>query len=493
MGRREPTRSVSKLPDAADTPFVEFVLDRGAASDNGATPWTTTIGVGTPPQPLRIMLDTGTVNTWVTASCCSTEACRQHKAFDPEASTTFVPGQQAPTSVSFGPWGSMGVVLGNDVCHLDYEKAGKRSLKSFKEAMSLYLAVSYDGKQFSELDCDGGFAIPSIPCQQPSALLEELQRQRLIRHAIASFWFDPVRGEGRCLLGALDRKRFDPSTANLLPLHPLEGELAYLWSVRLDHLQVGRRPLGKDIDFVLDTGSSVFKGGHSIIHRLLEAITDQGRRPTTVSSTAALAAYPELTLTLGGIAYRLTPQQYFMQLAPDRWLLGVQYLEGLPEELLVVGSVFLDTVYSAYFLGDGDNTGPAVLLATPVNAQRSISGVWVNEFGSVLEIGPLAIDGTFRGRYRSDTGATGVYPVMGVADPDPVGDSIAVAFSVNWRSLEGAPEPSWHWVSAFSGLMQLQGGEEVLSTIYLLQQNQSPTVKAWQATAVYPSTFKRRT
>ena len=493
MGHHEPQHSlVTELPDAVDTPYVEFVLDRGAASDNGATPWTTTIGVGTPPQPMRIMLDTGTVNTWVTASCCSTEACRQHKAFDPEASTTFVPGQKAPTSVSFGPWGSMGVVIGKDVCHLNYEKAGKRSLTPLTEAMSLYLAVSYDGKQFSELDCDGGFAIPSIPCQQPSALLEELQRQQLIRHAIASFWFDPVRGEGRCLLGALDRKRFDPTTVNHLPLRPLEGELEYLWSVCLDQLQVGQRTIGKNIDFVLDTGSSVFKGGHTIIHRLLEVITDQGRRPTTVRSVSDLAAYPELSLTLGGVAYRLTPQQYFMQIDPERWDLGVQYLEGLPEELLVVGSVFLDTVYSAFMLGDASNVGRAVLLATPVSEQRSISGVWVNEFGSLLEIGPLESDGTFRGRYQSDTGASGVYPVMGVADPDPVGDSIAIAFSVNWRSLEGSPDPSWHWVSAFSGLMQIQGGEEVLSTIYLLQQNQSPTVQAWQATAVYPSTFKRR-
>lgn len=491
---RSPRASTNDLapPNAATDPFVEFILSRGAASDNGATPWTSTIGVGTPPHTMRIMLDTGTVNTWVTASCCSTEACQQHKAFDPEASTTFVPGRQAPTSVSFGPWGSMGVVIGNDVCHLDYEKSGKRGSISLKEPMSLYLAVSYDGEQFRELDCDGGFAIPSIPCKQPSALLEELKRQRLIRHAVASFWFDPERGEGRCLLGALDTKRFDPATLNRLPLRPLEGELAYLWSVRLDRLQVGRRPLGKDVDFVLDTGSSVFKGGHAIIHRMLEAITDQGRRPTTVTSEADLAAYPDLTLTLGGVAYRLTPRQYFMRLAPDRWDLGVQYLEGLPEDLLVVGSVFLDTVYSAFFLGDGRGDGRSVLLATPVRAQRSVSGVWVNEFGSVLEIGPLAPDGTFRGRYRSDTGATGVYPVMGVADPDPVGDSIAVAFSVNWRSLEGSPDPSWHWVSAFSGLMQVQGGEEVLSTIYLLQQNIGPSTQAWQATAVHPSTFRRR-
>ncbi|GAB2597535.1 avidin/streptavidin family protein [Nitrincola alkalisediminis] len=482
----------SERPDVTDTPFVEFTLTRGVLTDNGATPWTTTIGVGTPPQPLRIMLDTGTVNTWVTASSCTTEACRLHTAFNPEASTTFVPGRQAPTSVSFGPWGSMGVVIGNDVCHLNYEHAGQRSLVPFAEPMSLYLAVSYEGQQFSELDCDGGFAIPSIPCKQPSALLEELKNQGLIRHAIASFWFDPVRGEGRCLLGALDQTLYDPTSVNCLALKPLEGELGYLWSVCLDQLQIGRCSIGKEIDFVLDTGSSVFKGGHAIIHRMIEAITDEGRRPTTVTSEADLSGYPMLDLTLGSVSYRLTPRQYFMQVGPAQWDLGVQYLEGLPDELLVVGSVFLDTVYSAFMLGDGDHVEPSVLLANAVQSQVSISGVWVNEFGSVMEIGPLEADGTFRGQYRSDTGATGVYPVMGVADPDPVGNSIAIAFTVNWRSLEGPPDPSWHWVSAFSGLMQIQDGAEVINTLYMLQQNATESVQPWQATAIYSSTFKRR-
>ncbi len=474
----------------SQTPFVEFVLTRGPDSDNGATPWTATLGIGTPPQSLRIMLDTGTVNTWVTASCCASAACQVHQSYNPEHSSSYHPSCSAPTSVDFGPWGSMGVVLGEDVCYLDYEQSGRRSFTPMVEPMSLYLAVSYDGKQFLELDCDGGFAIPSIACQQPSALLEQLHRQRLIRYPVASFWFDAVRGEGRCRMGGLDPERFEPASFNVLPLRPLEGELAYLWTVRLDTLTIGERPLGKGVDFVLDTGSSVFKGGHTIIHRMLEAITHEGRLPTTVDNEAALAAYPTITLTLGGIDYTLTPQQYFLKIGATQWDVGVQYLEGLPEELLVVGSVFLDSVYSAFFLvPDGHG---AVGLATPRQQPRSVSGVWINEFGSTLEIGPIASDGTFRGTYRSDTGATGVYPVVGVTDPEPVGTSITIAFSVNWRSLEGSPDPSWHWVSAFSGLLEEKDGEEVLSTLYLLQQNVSEQVQAWQATAVYPSVFKRR-
>jgi len=81
---------------------------------------------------------------------------------------------------------------------------------------------------------------------------------------------------------------------------------------------------------------------------------------------------------------------------------------------------------------------------------------------------------------------------MGVADPDPVGTTQAVSFSVTWRSLEGDPDPSWHWVSGFTGLLELVDGEELIKSTYLLQQNATDAVPDWMATAVYPSTFKRK-
>ncbi len=478
--------------DAANTPNVAFRLTRGDLSDNGATPWTASLGLGTPPQPLRFMLDTGTTNTWITDACCASEACQCHAAFDPQKSHTFRPDCRAPESVSFGPWGSMGVVLGNDVCHLEHRDGGQRRLRPLDEAMSLYLAVSYSGPQFAELDCDGGLAIPSIPCEQPSALLPQLKRQGLIDYAIASFWGDAERGEGACLMGAVDSARFDPASLNVMPLRPLGGSLDYLWSVPLDGIACAGQTIGAGISFVLDTGSSRFKGGPNTTAALCNAVTDNGARPSVVSDAAALADYPDMLITLGGVAYPLTPQDYFMQLPDGRWELGIHHLEGLPDDLLVVGSVFLDTVYSIFYYETGVVGERAVGLATPCFPRLSVSGVWENEFGSTLEIGPLAADGTFSGRYGSHTGASGVYPVVGVADPQPEGDSVAVSFAVSWRSLEGEPDPSWHWVSGFTGLLQLTAGVEVMKTTYLLQQNATAAVPEWMATAVYPSTFRRK-
>ncbi|MEJ2529304.1 MAG: avidin/streptavidin family protein, partial [Gammaproteobacteria bacterium] len=326
----------------------------------------------------------------------------------------------------------------------------------------------------------------------PSALLEQLRQQGIIEHAIASFYFDPKRGSGSCIMGAADKRRFDPDSLNLLPLQPLQGALNYLWNLRLDRLEAGGTLVVDAGDLVLDTGSSRFKGGCAVIGRMLDAITYKGQLPIQISDPEALNAYPDIALTLGGKVYTLTPQQYFQHTAPSTWELGVHYLEGLPDELLLVGSVFLDSVYSIFFYETKDPGQRAVGLANPVYKKMTVSGIWQNEFGSTLEIGHVASDGTFRGTYSSHTGATGVYPVMGVADPNPTGDNLALSFSVTWHSLEGKEDPSWHWVSGFTGLLQENNGEETMSTTYLLQQNATGSTPDWIATAIYPSTFRRK-
>lgn len=122
----------------------------------------------------------------------------------------------------------------------------------------------------------------------------------------------------------------------------------------------------------------------------------------------------------------------------------------------------------------------------------NISGTWENEFGSTLAIDCPNDDGIFSGVYRSSTGATGVYPVVGIIDPAPVGNSAAVSFTVSWRSQQGPADPSWHWVSGFTGLLRSQDGRDTIATTYLLQQNPVDNTPEWMATAVYTSTFTRK-
>ena len=133
------------------------------------------------------------------------------------------------------------------------------------------------------------------------------------------------------------------------------------WRLRMDI----REERSKDSALVLDTGSSRFKGGKSVIQRFLDAVTDDGRLPISVSDPRELNEYPDIILELGGQAYVLTPADYFLHVASSRWEVGIHHLEGLPDEMLLVGSVFLDTVYSVFVVSPENGTGQGVILARP--------------------------------------------------------------------------------------------------------------------------------
>lgn len=83
----------------------------------------------------------------------------------------------------------------------------------------------------------------------------------------------------------------------------------------------------------------------------------------------------------------------------------------------------------------------------------SIAGVWVNAYGSKMDLG-LLNNNLVMGTYQSSTGSTGTYRVIGLqqtADPTPQTGQ-AVALAIEWHSVvAGPPDNSWHWVSGLSG------------------------------------------
>lgn len=97
-----------------------------------------------------------------------------------------------------------------------------------------------------------------------------------------------------------------------------------------------------------------------------------------------------------------------------------------------------------------------------------VSGQWVNSFGSIVWLEQQS-NGNVAGVYSSTTGSSGTYWVVGVADPNPpqgaAGQSLA--FCVFWRAIEGAKaDPSWHYVSGFSGELVTLNSVPTLSMVH---------------------------
>jgi hypothetical protein len=244
----------------------------------------------------------------------------------------------------------MEVQAGKDVMVLLHGMGDEAAEVIFKEKITLFFASHYRGKQFEQLACDGGIAIPAqlLAGNDSDALLSKLKDAGFIDHAMASFSTDASRGRGQCLLGAVDTSRFDPESLNVIRVKTL-AYFPHLWTVIIDSLICRDTTVLTNVPLVLDTGSSCFKGDSQFIQPIQAAITQQGRLPKVLHGQQPdFSPYPDLTIRLNGVSYTLRPDQYFLEVESAVWQLALQRMDEL-KGLLVVGSVFLDSVYSIFY------------------------------------------------------------------------------------------------------------------------------------------------
>ena len=237
----------------------------------------------------------------------------------------------------------MAVELGSDQFGLSMPN------HNFEQAMAFYLATQYQGSQFADLACDGGISIPSVlPSGVDSGeLLPLLKSEGKINYAVAAFATDDSTGSGSCLLGGIDTRKYE-GALNVVQTQRY-NPFPFLWVINLNSLSCQNDVVLSNVNFALDTGSSRFKGDANYINALIKAATLGGTLPTTQPATNPdFSQYPDLNLNINGVNYSLAAKQYFIPNQNDQFELAFHVMEGL-DGLLLVGSVFLDTVYSVFY------------------------------------------------------------------------------------------------------------------------------------------------
>jgi len=332
-----------------------FPLTKGPLMDNGATPWYATVFLGTPGQTITVMMDTGTTNTWVTSSLCSTEACstKQYK-YDLILSMTHneVPGATWQNN-DLGAWGEFESLSGKD--YMRFSDPNRGGINLWIKFLSAILKDASGSTNWKDLDMCGGVGFPVIfdapdEPNNPESLLPIMLNQGLISNPLVSFWING--DDGGCIVGGTEPSRYDANTLNELLLTSVADNLN-LWTVELEQIQRNSTPLlDRPVNLALDTGSSRFKGSPVLIEYLIDRITtkpDGEKLPTTFSAPSLVQEFPCLTLEINGHRYTLQPEDYIWQIE-NSGLFSLQFhpLDVGDENTILVGSVFLDHVYSVF-------------------------------------------------------------------------------------------------------------------------------------------------
>lgn len=332
-----------------------FPLTKGPLMDNGATPWYATLYLGNPRQKMTVMMDTGTANFWVTSFLCNTQACSTKKyKYDPGVSTTFrsVTGATWQNN-DLGAWGQFESLASKD--YVIFNDVNRGDTYLWMKFLSAILLDAPGSTNWQDLDMCGGVGFPVVfdapdDPNKPESLLPVMLNQGLITSKVVSFSTDD--DTGKCGIGIDDPTGYDFKTRNELPLTSVADNLN-LWTIELDQIFSNSDPLlPKSVNLAFDTGSSRFKGSPEIIEYLIAKITtkpDGQRLPTTFSDPALLEEFPVLTFQINGHDYVLRPKDYIWKIEKTG-LFSLQFhpLKLGNENTILVGSVFLDHVYSVF-------------------------------------------------------------------------------------------------------------------------------------------------
>ncbi len=326
-------------------------LFRGPFQNNGASPWFARVGLGTPAQPLKMCFDTGSDFNWVTSSLCGSDTCHHYggEQFNLNASRTFEWLSQQSQAVSFGPWGTMEAETGQDVVRLQALSSGAE----IDLMTDLYLAQSYDGRHFAELDWDGGIGLPSLSTSSTKPSTEQvasfhffedlIQQGKVDPHSpFVGFLTDTSEQLGRLEFGLLNQAYRDSREYLFLPWQ--EYQANYLWTTPLLSLSMGGKHLLDANDgffFALDSGSSQFKGDENLMNSLLSLAMNKATLSIQIGTTD--------TGMPGEITVDATLYDVLIEAGQDKGQVISQFepMEGA-DDIALVGSIIMDHLYTLY-------------------------------------------------------------------------------------------------------------------------------------------------
>ncbi|KAL2867902.1 pepsin-like aspartic protease [Aspergillus lucknowensis] len=312
-----------------------------------------TVNIGTPGQPVWMMLDTGGANTWVFGSDCTSEPCQMHNTFGEDDSSSVEMTTDA-FEVGYGS-GNVSGVLVND--HI--------TIAGIDVEMTFGLA-NQATDDFRNYPIDGilglGRSKDTSMGRQP--FMDLVAEQGDLESNIVSFHLsrnsDGAR-DGTATFGGVDNTKF---TGDIAYTDVVDSSIH--WTIPLDDASVDDKPCEfADKLAVIDTGTSYTllpPADAGALHALIpgsKQLTDENY-VVPCDSTA------DVQFTISGVSYSMSPKDYIgAQLESGDGCISTIIAQAVfGDDVWILGDAFLKNVY-AVFDFDNDRIGFAQLPNSP--------------------------------------------------------------------------------------------------------------------------------
>jgi hypothetical protein len=283
------------------------------------------VEVGTPAQTFTVVPDTGSSNLWMYSSECWSLPCWYHKTYNHKHSSTWKKDGEK-FDIQYGSGGVKGTVSWDNAAIGDV-----KSTMGFGEVTS----VSGIGFYTSQMSGILGLAYDSISVDG----LKTFMTNSDLKEKSFSFYLKDTSEESYMVIPGWDSENYAT-----IDTHKVV-EQKY-WALKLDSIAQGDKVIDASAyKAVIDSGTSLLVGPKDLVDPLIAGITIN-------QDCSGLDQLPDLTFTIDGTAYTLTPDEYALKVSlagQTECLLGIQSMvfpAGF--DYFIFGDVFMRK-YPSYF------------------------------------------------------------------------------------------------------------------------------------------------
>ncbi|KAK0535967.1 aspartic proteinase precursor [Tilletia horrida] len=300
----------------------------------------TEIGLGTPPQSFKVILDTGSANLWVPSKSCTSIACFLHAKYDSSESSSYKQNGSS-FSIQYGS-GSMEGFVSNDVLSIGDLTIKKQDFAEATQEPGLAFA-------FGKFDGILGLAYDTISVNGIVPPFYQMVNQGLLDSPVFSFYLGSSEADGGvATFGGID----DSHYTGKITYAPIRRK-GY-WEVELNAVAFGDQEMELEkTGAAIDTGTSLIAlptDVAEILNKELGAKKSWNGQYTV--DCEKISSLPDLTFTIDGKKYPLSAEDYILNVQGS----CISSFQGLdiPAPLgpiWIVGDVFLRKYYTVYDLG----------------------------------------------------------------------------------------------------------------------------------------------
>ena len=302
------------------------------------------VGIGTPPQWLDVIFDTGSGNFFINSKLCTEKSCLLRASYDHDSSKTYEEIGFL-IEVEFGTGSITGLINQDTISiagiEIPYQK--------FAEVTDEDGDVFYDGKFSGIL----GLAFDSMAAFGTVPVFDNLIRSHNLKWNVFSFYYSLGDDDSEVMVGNVNPDKFQGEITWI----PILKDLMNYWLIDVDDILLGSQSLGyckHKCKAVVDTGTTLLSAPTNHLNDLLSHFNED---------CSDFRNYPDIVFVIQGKEFAIPATNYILTSSKNSYddpgvhsfdfndcSLAFMALDVLPPNgpLWVLGDIFLSSYYSVF-------------------------------------------------------------------------------------------------------------------------------------------------